>query len=279
MKISVIMIDGGFRDNAFSAKYFAEQDFPAEDYEIIWVEYFNKVNLELDKSDTLQKITLNREDEYHSSFCFNAGIEMAKGELLVIPDADQIAKPDFLKTVWHCHQQYDKLVMYIYRFDETTDNRVKSFDFDELEKKCVLKNPENYGGCITARRKWFMEVNGYEMHPIMQSGFHANGMDMAVRFKNLGLAIQWHPTLKLFHPYHPMTLSDAWQYRVQHKLIRWRKNNRIYRPLEGIDSEKNTLAPDTLIRQLEKELQEGKSSGNRLKKYLTSVFHLFRGKY
>ena len=254
MKISVIMIDGGFRENTYGAKYFSEQDFPSNDYEVIWVEYFSQPNAEVLKNSKIRVITLNREDIYHSSFCFNRGIYEAKGELLVIPDADQIVYPDFLSRIWALHSQYDKLAVYCYRYDEISRNSLKSFDFEELEKKCILKNPLNYGGCLTVRKKWMLELNGYEQHPIFGTGYHANGLDIYTRFKNLGLAIRWEPTLKIFHPWHAFTLMPNKIYDSQKKLIEWRKKNIQWTALEGLDSSKNFTPSTTLQNILEKEL-------------------------
>ena len=44
MKISVVMIDGNFRENLFGADYFTRQDFPEDQYEVLWVDYYEKAN-------------------------------------------------------------------------------------------------------------------------------------------------------------------------------------------------------------------------------------------
>lgn len=239
MKISVIMIDGGFRDNVYSAEYFSRQDFDENEYEVIWVDYFDKPNLKLKEIDKVKVITLNKTDEYHSSYCFNKGIEVAQGELLVIPDADQIVKPDFLTRIWEKHKKCNNLVLYIYRYDEIEEGYLNDLSFEELDKKCILKNPLNYGGCLAVRKKWLMEINGYEMHPIFRSGFHANGLDIYTRFKSLGLPIQWDNELKLYHPWHPTTLAFAPQYEPQKKMIKWKHDNLHYTAINGIDESKN----------------------------------------
>jgi hypothetical protein len=242
MKISVVMIDGQFRENTFGAEYFSKQDFPANEFEVIWVEFYSKVPEHVRVQKNVKVVTLNNPDDkmYHSSYCFNRGIVEATGELIVIPDADQIVKPDFLSKLFAIHTAYDKLVVYPYRYDEVKKGELKSVDFDELEKKCLLKNPMNYGGCLSVRKKWLLEINGYEQHKIMESGFHANGMDMYTRFKNLGLAVMWANELKLFHPYHENTLAPADQYYIQKDLIDWRFRNMEYLAIDGIDKTKNS---------------------------------------
>jgi len=253
MRISVIMVDGGFRQNAYSAEYFAKQDF--SDYELIWVDYYDKINPKVARLPDVCPITLNRIGTYHSSYCFNKGITEASGEVIVVPDADQIVRPDFLSKVWQIHSHYDNLVTYGYRYDEICKDTLKSFCFEELENKCILKNPLNFGGCLTVRKKWLLEVNGYEQHPIFRTGYHANGLDLYIRFKNLGLAIQWHPDLKLYHPWHPYTLQYTHEQKVQKMLIKWRHKSLQWEALRGIDSTKKYIPSEDIQVFLEEALK------------------------
>lgn len=241
MKISVIMVDGGFRENTYGAEYFSKQDFPENDFEIFWIEFYSKVPESVRAQHKVKVLTLNRpfDEVYHSSYCFNKGIESAQGELIVIPDADQIVKPDFLSKLWVMHAQHEKLLIYPYRYDEDRKGDLKSFDWDELENKCILKNPINYGGCLSVRKKWLKEINGYEQHQVFSSGFHANGLDVYTRFKNFGLAIMWTSAIKLFHPWHPNTLVASNQYKIQHEFIDWRSRNLQYLAVDGINPDKN----------------------------------------
>jgi hypothetical protein len=241
MKVSVIMIDGQFRENTFGAEYFSKQDLPESEFEVIWVEYYSKVPDHVRAQKNVRVITLNNpvETMYHSSRCFNRGIIEAKGEVLVIPDADQIVKPDFLRGLYDIHSKYDRLVCYAYRYDEIEKGKLVNHTIEELEEKCVLKNPMNYGGCLSVRKKWMMSINGYEQHRIFESGFHANGMDLYTRFKNYGLAVMWANDLKLFHPWHENTLVGADQYLIQKELINWRFRNLEYLAIDGIDPSLN----------------------------------------
>jgi len=90
------MIDGQFREKTYGAEYFSRQDFPENEFEVIWVEFYTKVPEHVRAQKNVKVVTLNNPDDkmYHSSYCFNRGIVEAKGELIVIPDADQIVKPD-----------------------------------------------------------------------------------------------------------------------------------------------------------------------------------------
>ena len=99
--------------------------------------------------------------------------------------------------------------MYIQRWDEPKEKHTRVISLVHLEKVCILRTPINYGGCLTVRKKWLLEINGYEQHPAFAGGFHVNGNDVYTRLKNLGLHIKWHPTERLYHPWHPRPLHSS----------------------------------------------------------------------
>ena len=264
------MVDGGFREKIYGAEYFSKQDFDSEQFEIIWVEYYDRVHRSLAGHPNIKVFCLNSDGDYHPSVCFNKGIAKAQGELLIIPDADVIVKSNFLNRVWEIHQCYEKLVVYGYRYDEPRKGSISSLRFDELDKKCVLKNPINYGACLTIRKKWLETVNGYEQHPVFRSGFHANGLDLYTRFKNLGLAIQWEPQLKLYHPWHENTTVLSPDYDRQHAFVRWRQKAGSWMAVRGMDPELYQEA-DGVERFIQNESRMG--SGMR------SVFRRLTNRY
>jgi len=246
MKISVVLIDGEFRGNTYAAEYCSRQDFPEDEYEIIWAEFYRNVPTTVKNQRKVKIITLEHPQgtTYHSSYCFNAGIAAAKGELVVIPDADQIVPPDFLRKLWELHSEYERLVVYPYRYDEIREGALSSLSFEELEKKCVLKNRLNYGGCLSVRKKWLLEINGYEQHKIFSGGFHANGLDVYTRFKNYGLAIMWAPHIRMYHPWHVFSLAAADEYLIQRELVRWRLKTGHFLAIDGMTPAKNCTSFD-----------------------------------
>ncbi|MEW6742654.1 MAG: glycosyltransferase [Planctomycetota bacterium] len=255
MKISVVMIDGGFRENIYAAQSFCQQDFPRDQYEVLWVEFYSRPHAGLARLPAVKVHTLQQQGIYHSSYCFNAGIRAATGEVLVIPDADQYVAPDFLFRVWELHNRYDRLVAYGYRLDELERGVLQSHHLAELRRKCVLKNPTNYGGCLTVRKTWLELVNGYEQHPLFQTGNHANGLDMYTRFKNVGLAVQWEPALELYHPWHPATLESTREHKAQWKIIEWRRKTLQWQAFNGLDPGRNVKPPPEAEMILTEELR------------------------
>lgn len=254
MKISVVMIDGGFRESVHSAESFSVQDFPKNDYEIIWVDYYDTPHPRLIELPDVQVSLLNnpKSSTYHASHCFNHGIKQAQGEIIVLPDADQIVRPDFLSITWSLHERFQDLALYSYRYNEPEPDALQGFEIEELEKKCICSNPRNYGGCLSVRKKWLEEVNGYEMHEVFSGGFHANGYDLYVRLSLLGLAVQWEASLPVYHPWHPYTVVNDPSYKTQFSFVEWRLKSMDYRTFNGIDQNNNRPAeeiPDFLFEQ------------------------------
>jgi hypothetical protein len=95
-----------------------------------------------------------------------------------------------------------------------------------------------------------MKINGYEQHPVFGTGFHANGLDVYTRLKNLGLHVMWHPELKLYHPWHASTLAKADSYGLQQTVIRHRALSKDVLAFQGIDSARNREVPATLSARL-----------------------------
>ncbi len=249
-KITVVMVDGSFRERYDSIDYMARQDFPAEEFELIWVEYFGQVASDLQRRidsangrHNFRTIALGREGHYHSSYCFNRGIVEARGELIVIPDADVIAEPGFLQSVWEDHTASDRLVTYYHRYNEPEDQRADRVDLDHLRGVCELTNPSNHGACVSVRRKWLVEINGYEQSPIFATGFHANDKDIYARLCSLGLMVRWNPDVKLFHPWHEMTGEVTPHYKPQLDVINWRGRTLSTLPFQGLAPSRNTDPP------------------------------------
>jgi len=275
--VSIIMVDGSFRERFHALDYFADQSLPAERYEQVWVEYYHRVqSLVAERAKrvrNLRTIALGRTGTYHSSYCFNEGIRAARGELLVIPDADVAVDRDFLKTVCAEHQMNEKLVMYVHRYDEPRDAHKEPIDLDDLRKTCVLTNPVNYGGCLTVRKKWLLEINGYEQHPTFGTGYHANGLDVYTRLKNYGLHVMWHPQLKLYHAWHPYPPGRGGQEALQLVVINHRACEKSTLAFDGLDGTRNAAMPDRVSRDV---ASARRSPGVGMRGFLTTIRNCFR---
>ncbi|MGA9667120.1 MAG: glycosyltransferase family A protein, partial [Gallionella sp.] len=152
VKISVVMVDGSFRENFHIIGSLASQTFPEEDYEVLWVEFYADVNDSLKENDDIRVITLGNspDKEYHSSYCFNEGIRQSKGEVLIIPDADVMVEPTLLETVWKEHQSCGRLAMYFHRLNEPKElhDKSRSYSLAYLKNQTRATTTSNFGGCL-----------------------------------------------------------------------------------------------------------------------------------
>lgn len=284
IKVSIIMVDGSFRERFHSIDYFGNQSLSPEEYELIWVEYYSQVNPELKEKigryPNFRIVTLGREGLYHSSYCFNEGIRQAKSELLIIPDADVVVESNFLETIWVEHQKNPQMIMYCFRYDEPADIHKSNWDLVHLRETCKLIGHSNFGACPSVRTRWLAEINGYEQHPIFASGFHANGRDVNIRLKNLGLCVRWHPNIRIYHPWHPSTLVGASAYDLQQLVIEHRASSLETRAFHGLDPALDSELPAALMNEIEmKTLWLRRKQGNilaRLVYYVRALVHLQR---
>lgn len=204
-KISLIMIDGGFRERFDLIDSLNNQTLAKDKYELIWVEFYEDVDKRLKEKENLRIVTLKNKKStvYHSAVCFNEGIKQSKGNLLVIIDADVIVPANLLEDVWNEHKDFDNLLLCYHRLVESKENHTGNFDIEHLKSVCYLDHPSNTGGCATIRKKTLLAVNGYEMHKSYQGGYHMCDQNLLVRLKNNGTLIKWHPSVRVYHPWHP----------------------------------------------------------------------------
>lgn len=253
-KISIVMVDGSFREGFHSVDFFGKQTLPPEDYELLWVEYYDKVNPALAEKTArypnFRVITLNRAGLYHSSYCFNEGIRASRGELIVIPDADVVVEENFLETILNEHQRNPNLVLYCYRYEEPREAYQATANLEHLRNVCQLHYPSNYGACLTVRKKWLVEINGYEQHPVFSSAVHSNGRDLHARFKSLGLDVKWHPKIRMYHLWHPRGKSKSNAYLLQNAITDYRAQHLQTLAFQGLDGSRSVPLPSELEMRL-----------------------------
>jgi len=217
--ISVITWDAGFRESFHTVDCFSQQNFPKEQFEFIWVEYYSKVNSELrEKVENMENgriLCFDGAGGWHLGRALNYAVSKCRGDLLVIPDGDIVVDKNFLEIVQKSHAQYKDLALYFRRWDEpqpVCSEKERNSDLSCLEKHCRLNNPTNYGGCLAILRSCIELVGGYEEHYIF-AGAGAIGMELYTRLKNAGFPVMWHPVVRIYHPWHGGSAPNSSEYR------------------------------------------------------------------
>jgi len=225
--LSVIMVDGGFRERFDTLGSWQNQTLAAERYELIWVEYTDRIAPAVQANPLWKALALGRQESSQQlAYAYNEGIRQAQGSIVVIADADVSCQADLLATILEELTDDPELVLYVLRLDQAPQHVRADQDMAHLTATCTIKHTYNFGGCTAVHRRHLIEMNGYEQLPIF-AGYHYNGGDNYIRFKNMGLKVRWHPTQRVYHAHHPspspakFTTSDAQEQFLRHRAATW----------------------------------------------------------
>src|SRR5580700_3151335 len=99
-KISIILLDWNCRESFHSLDYLARQNVPRGEYEIIWIEYYDRRVGEIDRRvaaaaanaepppvDNWIIMEMPSDVYYHKHLMYNVGIVQARGQIVVICDS------------------------------------------------------------------------------------------------------------------------------------------------------------------------------------------------
>ena len=245
--VSVICWDASFREHFSAIECIFEQDLPADRYELIFVEFYQEASPQVRKLlegrpnariSVLGNPHPGRENEHLIGACVNEGIRLARGDLIVVPDADVLFERDFLSEVVRQHEHCEELALYFYRVNEPDTERPVERTIEAIRAVGSIGYSENYGACLTVRKKWLEANNGYEEDPLWR-GYCSVDQDVARRLKTLGLCIKWHPSKFLYHGYHigtgdPDPASRERVY-VQRRVYEARARQMVTLPDKGMD--------------------------------------------
>jgi hypothetical protein len=234
-QVSVILIDWSCRESLHILRYLADQTVPREQYEVIWIEYYNRHPSEIEnglkecerlgKPPIVDKwIVMGMADNiyYHKHLMFNIGIVASRGKILTFCDSDSIVSPTFVESIIKSFERDKNIVLHI---DEVrnTDRRFYPFNYPSIEeikgKGCFnwkdrkttgLLDKEdplhalNYGACMSALREDLISIGGADEH-IDYLGHICGPYELTFRLINTGKREVWHQEEFLYHVWHPGT--------------------------------------------------------------------------
>ena len=262
MKHSIILWDCCYRNFFHLTGSLADQDYPKDQYEIIWVEQrsraasdvFNHriglqslgdtVALHADRCD-VRVVYLDQPASrpYHIGVCVNAGSALARGEILSRMDGDMLVRPDFLRGLDREMTTRPGVINLARRgaakpvgvpLERWTEGTI---DYDLCRAECprgfdpIPPVIRNKGPCLAAPRAWCEAVGGYDEHDLWATGISRNGQDLAARLEIYSRV----PSRALLdhigvHPYHPTGLNRLGEaetaiFAAQQSLIDWSRKH------------------------------------------------------
>jgi hypothetical protein len=207
--VSIILLDWECRERFHSPDWLNRQDLPREEYELIWVELYNRVVPQvLEKVDVL--VTCGQAGLYHKHVGYNIGLLHARGEIITVCDSDAVFPRDFVSSILRafkiegvhkpasiCLMHHELRTSYLYPDD------LKDSDELKCEKWRWWPINPNVGACVSIRRKDAIRFGGFDEHKSYK-GYLCGPYDLAWRMINAGIPEIWHDTSTvLWHFAHP----------------------------------------------------------------------------
>jgi hypothetical protein len=155
---------------------------------------------------------------YHPGRCINAGLGLARSDVVSVMDGDQLLQPHFLKSLdafhdgrdgiasVHCHVASGPVGATEGNWTEAT------FDFGDVLALCpygdapypAIKKPGSYGSMVSARRRHWEVVGGMDEHPLWATSASMVISDAAYRLERLlGAETELLQDTFSVHPWHP----------------------------------------------------------------------------
>lgn len=209
-RLSIILLDWECRERFTALDWLLQQDVPKDQYELIWVEVYNRVADEvMKKADVV--ITCNQQGIYHKHVGYNAGLLHARGDLICVCDSDAVFPPDFVRSVFRSFQMESggsavPLVLMHYEWRTSFLYPEGLADTETLKDRARWQwwpLIVNEGACMTVRRADAIRFGGFDEHPSYR-GYLCGPYDLGWRLINAGWPEVWHDeAVALWHFAHP----------------------------------------------------------------------------
>lgn len=207
-KVSLILLDWSCRERFHSLDWLNEQNVPREQYELIWIELYDRVVPEaLDKADVV--ITCGQKGLYNKHLGYNIGLLNAKGKIVAVCDSDAVFPPDFIASIInsydfkHAHNSLKPMVLMHYEWRSPKRYPDSFSDIDDLQKYPWLDLWPNVGACMSVRKTDAIRFGGFDEHDSFR-GYLCGPYDLGWRLINAGIPEIWHDeNVALWHFSHP----------------------------------------------------------------------------
>lgn len=207
-KVSIILLDWECRERFSTLDWLSKQDVLREQYEIIWIELYNRIVEEaLKKADVV--ITCGQKGMYHKHIGYNIGLLHAKGEIITICDSDAIYPPNFISSIldqFNLKSAANASSIVLMHHELRTsffypNNLINTEELLEKKWNWWPLNP-NAGACMSVRKEDAIRFGGFDEHNSYR-GYLCGPYDLGWRLVNAGIPEIWHDSTFIWHFAHP----------------------------------------------------------------------------
>lgn len=223
-EISLVLLDWSVRESFQLLHYLGRQTAAREAFEVVVVEYYGRESPALapfqGTVDTWALLEMPSSCCYHKHVMYNAGIVLARGEVVLFCDSDAMVRDTFISSIRTAFQTDERIVLHLDQFRNLRRD-LYPFAYPSFEEVlgpgCInnaggrtrgLMAPDdplharNYGACMAARREDLIAIGGADEY-LDYLGHICGPYEMTFRLGNRGLRERWHPTEFLYHTWHP----------------------------------------------------------------------------
>ncbi len=221
--VSIILLDWSCRERFHALDWLTNQTVPREQYELIWVELFDRVVPKV-IHDTDVVITCNQKRSYHKHKGYNAGLLESRGQVITVCDSDAVFPPNFIESIIKNFRlgssEPEQLVLMHHEWRTDAEYPEHLASIDELSAFVWKELWPNVGACMSVRKIDAIRFGGFDEHSSYR-GFICGPYDLAWRLVNAGLPEIWHePSVALWHFAHPAPYFHPRQFSFSN-LRRW----------------------------------------------------------
>lgn len=238
--VSIILLDWSVRESFHTLEYLNRQRIDRDEYEVIWIEYYDRRSEEIRKKireyeetgrppviDKWIVLDTPKNVYYHKHLMYNVGIAASSGRIVTFMDSDAVVRPTFIEAIVSSFEKDSNIVLHM---DQIRNVNRKFYPFNypaisEINREGCINiinnkpagvfsilppNPSfivNYGACMSALRNDLIEIGGADEH-IDYLGHVCGPYEMTFRLFNAGRKVCWHQDEFLYHTWHPGTDGD-----------------------------------------------------------------------
>jgi hypothetical protein len=231
-ELSIVLADWSCRHSAHVLDYLADQTLPRDRYEIIWVEFHDRLSPAVAERidaappdapppvDVCRTLGVPREVCHHKHLMYNAGLLLARAPVVCFMDSDAMVRPTFAAAVLHAFRRDGDIVLHL---DEVRNTWAAFYPFayppvadvggfgcinwvngatTGLQDRRDPLHSRNYGACMAAKREDLLAIGGADLHGDYL-GHVCGPYEMTFRLAAAGRREVWHGSEWLYHVWHP----------------------------------------------------------------------------